>query len=72
MTEATYFEPIDLFPTHQDLIKLSNQIDKLTIDVNTQNLRVEIEKAKMQKMKVIMRQIRSEKILPNPIRRLRR
>jgi len=33
---------------------LSDQIDKITIDLNTQNLRVEIERAKRQKMRLLM------------------
>ena len=67
MTDATYFELINLFPTYHDIIKLSNQIDNLTIDLNTQNIWVEIERAKRQKMKILMRQIRNETIHSNPM-----
>ena len=67
LTEMTYLEPLDLFPTYQYITKLNDQISKLTIDLNTQNPRVEVEKVKRPKMHMLMRQIRNEMTHTNPI-----
>ena len=42
LPELLPFGQIELFPTYGDLAALNEQISKLTIDVNTQALRVEI------------------------------
>jgi len=34
------FESIELFPTYDDIAAINEQISKLTIDINTQALRV--------------------------------
>ena len=46
MTDTMYLETLNLFSTHHDICKISDQIDKLTIDLNTQHLRVEIKRVK--------------------------
>ena len=43
-------ETIELFPTFNSLDILNDQIAKLTIDINTQALKIEIERTKRQKM----------------------
>jgi len=67
MTDAIYVETLELFPTHHDIRKISDQIDKLTIDLDTQHLQVEIEKVKRQKMRLMMRQLRNKMIPVDPI-----
>ena len=67
MTDTMYVETRELFPTHHDMRKISDQIDKLTIDLNTQHLQVEIEKVKRQKMRVMMRQLRNKRTPADPI-----
>jgi len=49
LPELLQFETIELFPTYSDIVALNEQIIKLTIDVNTQALRAEIERTKRQK-----------------------
>ena len=59
------FENIDLFPSYHDIAILNDQIAKLTIDLNTQSLRIEVEKTKRQKLNIILKRIRHEKTLPD-------
>ena len=67
MTDTMYVETLDLFPTYHGIRKISDQIDKLTIDLNTQHPQVEIERVKRQKMRLIMRQLRNKKTPADPI-----
>ena len=46
LTEMLPLNPMDLFPTPDDVTTLSKQIEPLNLEVNTQNLKVEIEKLK--------------------------
>ena len=56
-------EPIETFPAQQDLVVLNNQLSQMSIDLNTQNLRVKIVKVKRQKLRTAIRNIKNE-ILP--------
>jgi len=49
MNESLPLIPVDLFPSTDDMILLNNKIDQLTVDVNTQNLKIELEKLKRRK-----------------------
>ena len=51
-------ETVDLFPTFSDIAALNDQIAKLSIDLNTQALRIEIERTKRQKMRMILKRIK--------------
>ena len=46
LPEIAPLDPVDLFPTYHDITAISDCIEKLSIYVNTQSLRVEIEKIK--------------------------
>ena len=67
MTDTMYFETLDLFPTYNNIRMISDQIDKLMVDLNTQHLRVEIERVKRQKMQLLMRQLRNKMAPADPI-----
>jgi len=60
MNESLPFIPVDLFPSTDDMIILSNNIAQLTVDVNTQNLKIELEKLKRQKLGATIRRLKSD------------
>jgi len=51
---------------HPDMIELNRKIDLLTIEVNTQGLRLEVEKAKRQRLQATVRRLRKDMSLPCP------
>ena len=59
MNESLPLIPVDLFPSTDDMILLNNKIDQLTVDVNTQNLKIELEKFKRLKLVGIILLIRN-------------
>ena len=50
LTKMLPLNPTDLFPTQDDMMTLNERIEQLNIEINTQTLRVEIEKLKRQKL----------------------
>ena len=60
MSESLPLIPVDLFPSTDDMILLNNKIDQLTVDVNTQSLRIELEKLKRQKLGDTVRRLKSD------------
>ena len=60
LTECLPFFPEALFPSTDDIMFLSKRFDQLTIDVNTQNLRIEVEKLKRRRLGRLMRQLKGE------------
>jgi len=68
-------EPIydDIFPLDSliaptplpDVVELSKRIDSLTIEVNTLNLRLELERTKRQHLQTTVRQLRRDKTFIN-------
>ena len=52
LADPPTLESVDLFPTYQDLVTLNDQISRRNLDINTQNLRVEVEKIKRQKLRM--------------------
>ena len=50
--------------TFSDIAALNDQITKLSIDVNTQALRIEIERTKRQKMRMVLEHIKRGITLP--------
>jgi len=42
--EILPISPVDLLPTFCDIAALNEQIEKLSIDINTQSFRVEVER----------------------------
>ena len=58
-------DSVSLFPEplslpSEDLIQLSQRLKQLTIDVNTQNIKVELETLKRQRLRLSIRQIKAE------------
>ena len=49
-----------IFPTFGDIAALDDKISKLTVDVNTQALQVEIEWIKCQKLRMTLKHVKRE------------
>ena len=49
-----------------DIIALNHRFDQLFIDTNTQSLRIDIEKAKRQKLNAIVRRLKQNLLSPHP------
>ena len=56
--DAIQFDPLELFPSSEDINSLTKQIESLNIEVNTQGLRNEVERLKRQPLGVNLKQIR--------------
>ena len=59
--------PPNLCPTLNEIISLNSQLEKLSIDVYTQSLRVEIERAKWQELGSIIKRVRRDLISLNQL-----
>ena len=53
-------EPPRSKPSYLDLATLNSQMEHLSLTVNTQSLRIEVERAKRQKMRATIKQLRRE------------
>ena len=58
--EIPNLESIDLVLTYQDIATLNDLISRINLDINTQNLRVEVEKIKRQKLRMTMRNLKND------------
>jgi len=52
--------------SHPDVIELKRKLDLLTVEINTQGLRLEVEKSKRQRLQATVRQLRRDLSLPCP------
>ena len=55
-------ESIDLFPSYLDITTLNDLITSLSIELYTQSLRIEIEKTKHQKLNMMIKRNRHERM----------
>ena len=55
----------DLFPPAEDTLSLDKHIEQLSIDLNSQYLKIEIEKLKRQKLKATIKRVQ-QKSAPIP------
>jgi len=55
-------ESIDLVPPYLDITTLNDGITSLSIELNTQSLRIEIEKTKRQKLNMMIKRNRHERM----------
>jgi len=51
---------------HLDILELKRKLDLMTIDINTQGLRLEVERSKRQRLQATVRQLRRDLIHPRP------
>jgi len=51
---------------HPDIAELNRKIDLLTVEINTQGLRLEVEKVKRQRLQATVRQMKRDLSLPCP------
>jgi len=60
---------IDDLPTpviHPDITELSRRLDHLSLETNTQGLRIAVERAKRQRLQATIRQVKQDLSLPCP------
>ena len=53
-------EPPFMIPTHLDLVTLNSRLEHLSLEVNTQSLWIEVERAKRHKMHLSIKQLKKE------------
>jgi len=51
---------------HPDIAVLNQRLDHLSLETNTQGLRIAVERAKRQKLQATMRQVRQDLSIPHP------
>ena len=51
---------------HPDIVALNQRLDHLSLETNTQGLRIAVERAKRQKLRTTIRQVRQDMLLPCP------
>ena len=64
MAEPPLLEFGDLFPTYQDLTQLTERISHIYVNLNTHDLRIELERMKRRKLRTSINNIKKE-IFPN-------
>ena len=47
-------------PEHSDIVNINRQLESLTLENNTNSLRIEVERSKRQKMRATLRQIKHD------------
>jgi len=52
--------------THSDITALNQRLDHLSLETNTQALRIAVERAKRQKLRATIRQVKQDMLLPCP------
>ena len=65
LPETLSLNPPDLLSPPNDIAALTSQIEKLSIDINTQSLRVEIERAKQQRLSSSLKRIKRDLVSPS-------
>ena len=51
---------------HSDISAINTRLENLTIESNTQSLRIEVERVKRQKLHLSLRQVKQNMLLPCP------
>ena len=60
---------IDDLPTpvmHPDIIEINRKLEHLTLETNTQGLRIAVERVKRQRLQASVRQVKQDLALPCP------
>ena len=60
LNESHPISPVPISPSNDDIMNLSKRLDHLTIDMNTQNLTIELEKMKRCRLRRSYKQLKSE------------
>ena len=58
-------DPPNICPMPNEMIALNKQLDKFSIDINTQSLRIGIERAKRRKLGSVLKRVRKELVSLN-------
>jgi len=66
LPELIPLENLDLVPSYLDITTLNDRITSLSFEVNTQSLRIEIEKTKRQKLNIMIKR-NSHKPMPSDL-----
>ena len=67
LNDTFQFNLLELFPSHDDVLSLSKQVEHLSLEINTQGLKVEIERLRRRRLGTTLKQVRHETI---PIRNM--
>ena len=60
LNDSLIFDPVELYPPSKDLLSLNKQIKQLYLILNTQHLKIEVEKLRRQKLRVIIKRVEQE------------
>ena len=52
--------------THPDIVELNRRLDHLSLETNTQRLRIAVERAKRQRLQATIRQVKQDLSIPCP------
>ena len=58
LSEPLQFNPLELFPSSDDILSLTKQIEYLNIEVNNQGLKTEVERLKRRRLSTNLKQMR--------------
>ena len=62
LNDPLIFNPIDLFPSSDDVLSISRLVEQLSIDLNTQHLKIEVKKLKREKLRATIKHVKQESI----------
>ena len=65
LNDPLFPEPV-LFP-NTDLISISQRLEQLSVEVNTQNIRLKLESLKRQRLRRSLKQAKNRNYHPQPI-----
>ena len=65
--DSSQFNPLDIFPSTDDVLSLTKQVEHLSLEVNTQGLKAELERLKRRRLGTTLKRVRQETI---PIRKM--
>ena len=62
LDESFIYPQVESFPTPNDIITLSKQIENLSLNVNTQGLKLKLEKMRRQKLGATLKRVKQDSI----------
>ena len=60
LSESHPISPVPISPSNDDIMNFSKRLDYLTVNMNTQNLTIELEKMKRRRLRRSFKQLKSE------------
>ena len=50
LSDSFQFNPLEIFPSQDDVLSFSKQVEHLSLEINTEGLKVKIEKLKRRRL----------------------